>query len=427
MVVSNIFPPHVRGGYELGMLDVARGFAHAGHEVEIVTSAVVGQLNKTAPAAGITVRHVFGPVLAFESDLADRLEHSTVWVQQRTEALGGVLPANVVALQIEIERFRPDRIWIGNPIGIGPIGILEAALSAGVPVVIHLMDDIDRYLVGYRRPAHWLARIARLKRSVTAISCATHVREMNSAVGHYGTHHLVLNGVDFDGVSDRAQPGRHDGPLKFVYFGQVEPMKGIPQLVNGISRLLEMPSVPPFTLDMVGPAATSYVDSLRQELESRALAGRVRLLGRLEKRELMSRLADYDAAVLLLKRDEPFGYAWLEAAAVGLPVVVTRGYAVSDAFPAPYPLFVDDREDADCVARSILWSLSHRSELATLGAALGAHLSTVCDLKTAVVPRYLGILERAVPPRVPTHMESFLASALTVDAHAMWFEGERRI
>jgi glycogen synthase len=419
MVVSNVFPPHVRGGYELGTLDVARAFIGAGHDVEVVTSTVVGVLKKAQPAAGVTVRPVFRPVLAYEADLANRLEHSLVWRQHRTDALGGVVADCIVALRTEIERFQPDRIWIGNPLGIGPVGILEVALSADVPVVIHLMDDIDRYLVGYRRPLHWLPRIARLKRSITAISCASHVREMNSVVGCYGSHHVVLNGVDFSAIPAQAEPGRHEGPLRFVYFGQVEPMKGIPELIEGVGRLAADTDTARFTLDIIGPASASYAERLQIDLESRGIAGRVQLVGRLEKRDLMARLASYDAAVLLLKQEEPFGYAWLEAAAAGLPVVVTRGRAVADVFPEAYPLFLEDREDTDAVAASLGWCMSHRSSLASIGASLKRHLSAVCDTATAVNPRYLDILEHAAPPRVKTDMETLLASALTVDAYAM--------
>jgi glycosyltransferase involved in cell wall biosynthesis len=425
MVVSNVFPPHVRGGYELGTLDVARAFIAAGHEVEVVTSTVVGALRKARPADGVTVRQIFGPVLAFESDLADRLELSRAWRQHRTDALGGVVTDCVVALRTEIERFQPHRLWIGNPLGIGPVGILEVALSADVPVVLHLMDDIDRYLVGYRRPVHWQARIARLKRSITAISCASHVREMNSVVGCYGSHHVVSNGVDFSAIPTQARPGRHEGPLRFVYFGQVEPMKGIPDLIEGVGRLAADTQAPRFTLDIIGPASASYAESLRADLQSRGLADRVQLVGRLEKPELMSRLASYDAAALLLKWEEPFGYAWLEAAAAGLPVIVTRGRAVADVFPEDYPLFVEDREDTDAVAASLGWCVSHRGSLASIGAALRRHLSAVCDATTAVNPRYLDILGHAAAPRVKTDMQTLLASALTVDAYAMASEEAR--
>ena len=419
MIVSNIFPPHVRGGYELGLLEVARAFVRAGHDVEVVTSTVVGGQHRTRPATDVAVREVFGPVLAYEADLAERLETSPVWRHYRTEALGGILTDNIVTLRHEIERFRPDRIWVGNPLGLGPVGIFETVLSAGVPVVVHLMDDIDRYLTGYRRPLHWLARVARLKRSLTAVSCASHVREMNSVVGEYGSHHVVLNGVDFSAITAHARPGRHDGPLRLVYFGQIEPMKGIPQLIEGMARFASTPAAPPFELDIIGPASASYATVLSDELKTRGLADRVHLPGRIEKNELLTKLARYDAVILLLKLEEPFGYAWLEAAAVGLPVIVTRGRAISDVFPSSYPLFVDDRDDAESVAGAVRWCISNRESLGTLGADLRQHLRRQCDTATAVNPRYATILEQAAPPRTRTHPDTLLAAALTVEAYAL--------
>jgi glycosyltransferase involved in cell wall biosynthesis len=423
MVVSNIFPPHVRGGYELGMLEVARAFAAAGHDVEVVTSTAVGSQRRVRRAGDVVTRDVFAPVLAYEPDLADRLQDSAVWCHDRTDAFGGVVPANVVALAHEIDRFRPDRIWIGNPLGLGPVGIFETALSARVPVVVHLMDDVDRYLLGYRRPIHWLSRVARLKRGMTAVSCASHVRAMNSVVGEYGTHVVVPNGVDFAAFPMRAERPRRGGALRLVYFGQVEPMKGIPQLIAGVDVFAASPESPSFELDIIGPASASYGADLTADIASRRLDGGVRLVGRLEKSDLLARLAEYDAAVLLLKQDEPFAYASLEAPAAGLPVVTTRGHAVVDAYPSSYPLFVDDRDDAEAVASALRWCVSHEQELAALGNELRAHLSCRCDTTTAVNPRYLEILESARVPDRPTDVDALLAGALTVEAHALSING----
>jgi glycosyltransferase involved in cell wall biosynthesis len=419
MVLSNIFPPHVRGGYELGMLEVARTFAAAGHDVEVVTSTAVGAQRRVRRADDVVTREVFAPVLAYEPDLADRLQDSVVWSHDRTDAFGGVIPANVVALAREIERFQPDRIWMGNPLGLGPVGIFETALSARVPVVIHLMDDVDRYLLGYRRPIHWLSRVMRLKRGMTAVSCASHVRAMNSVVGEYGTHVVVPNGVDFAAFAARGESRQHGGPLRLVYFGQVEPMKGIPQLIAGIDAFAASPESTPFELDIIGPASASYGAELAAEIASHRLDDRVRLVGRLEKSDLLARLDGYDAAVLLLKQEEPFAYASLEAPAAGLPVVITRGHAVADAYPSDYPLFVDDRDDAEAVASALRWCASHRDRLAELGSDLRAHLLRRCDTTTAVNPRYLDILESARVPDRPTDVDALLAGALTVEAHAL--------
>ena len=419
MVVSNIFPPHVRGGYELGLLEVARAFLRAGHEVEVVTSRSIGTLKKVAAPTDLTVREVFAPVFAYEADLSARLDGARAWQEHRTDALGGFDAANVVALDLEIRRFRPDRIWIGNPLGVGPVSLLETALSAGVPVVVHLMDDLDRYFLGYGRPLHWLPRVARLKRGLTAVSCSTLVRELNSVVGEYGTHAVVPNGFDFGSITGRARPGVHDGPLRLVYFGQIEPMKGIAQLIDGVAEWSRDTPAPAFTLDLIGPAAASYADDVSRDLQARGLADRVRLVGRLEKTDLLRRLPSYDAATLLLKAEEPFGYAWLEAAAAGLPVVVTKGRAVAELFPGQYPLFVADRDDPSAVAAALRWCARQRASLPTLGASLGRHLERRCDATTVVTPRYLQILEAATAPAVATDVESLLASLVTCHSAAL--------
>lgn len=419
MVLSNIFPPHVRGGYELGILDVARTFAAAGHDVEVVTSTAVGAQRRVRRAVDVPTREIFAPVLAYEPELADRLQESAVWRQYRTDAFGGVLRENVVALKREIERFQPDRIWMGNPLGLGPVGIFETVLSAQVPVILHLMDEVDRYLSEYRRPIHWLSRVARLKRGITAVSCASHVRELNSQVGEYGEHYVVPNGVDFAAFSKRAQPRRNGGPLRLVYFGQLEPTKGLTQLIAGIDVFASSPGAPPFELDIIGPGSPSYVAQLSDDITARRLDGRVRLLGRIEKSDLMARLAGYDVAMLLLRLNEPFAYASLEAPAAGLPVVITRGHAVVDAYPADYPLFVDDRDDAESVASALRWCVSHERELAALGTGLREHLVRRCDTPTVVNPRYLEILESACVRGRPTNVDALLAGALTVEAHAL--------
>ncbi len=180
------------------------------------------------------------------------------------------------------------------------------------------------------------------------------------------------------------------------------------------------PDAPAFELDLIGPASTSYAESLVSELafaRTRPIA--CGLVGRLEKSELLRRLAAYDAAVLLLKRDEPFGYAWLEAAAVGLPVVVTKGLAVAEAFPNRLPAV--RQRSRRCRRGRIGTSLVHiASRLARAGRAV-AWPSPRTRLRhgTVVRPRYEAILQTARPPRVATDCDSLLASVLTCDAFGL--------
>jgi glycosyltransferase involved in cell wall biosynthesis len=204
-----------------------------------------------------------------------------------------------------------------------------------------------------------------------------------------------------------------------VYFGQIEPMKGIGQLIDGVAEWSRDPQAPAFTLDLIGPAAASYADDLSRDVQARGLSDRVRLIGRVEKADLLRRLPSYDVATLLLKAEEPFGYAWLEAAAAGLPVVVTTGRAVAELFPERYPLFVADRDDSSAVAAALRRCESLRATLPEIGASLGRHLERRCDATTVVTPRYLQILETAATPAATTDVESLLAALVTCHSAAL--------
>src|SRR3954469_23856674 len=66
VLISNIFPPHVRGGYELGCEVIARRLVALGHRVTVLTSAAVGQLDRGVAKPGLDVRAIFEPIFKYE-------------------------------------------------------------------------------------------------------------------------------------------------------------------------------------------------------------------------------------------------------------------------------------------------------------------------------------------------------------------------
>ena len=79
-LISNIFEPHVRGGYELGCQAIARRLKSLGHEVTVLTSQSPGVLEKTAVTNGVAVRRIFEPVFEYEEPLARTFGRSSVWI-----------------------------------------------------------------------------------------------------------------------------------------------------------------------------------------------------------------------------------------------------------------------------------------------------------------------------------------------------------
>jgi hypothetical protein len=189
LFVTNLFPPHVVGGYEMGCLMHAQAAQRAGHDVMVATSLSFGGLQKQSSVPGVAVRQIFEPV--FDYEFGDRVYQRPL----NYASPGGIHPGNCLALSEMIRTWQPDAIWMHNPLGLGPVGILETAAASGVPTVVHLMDFLDE---GIRLSQHGFeisGRWAAAKSGVHAIACSQGTLEDNSRIGRYASAIVVPGGT----------------------------------------------------------------------------------------------------------------------------------------------------------------------------------------------------------------------------------------
>ncbi|MDQ6700977.1 MAG: glycosyltransferase, partial [Acidobacteriota bacterium] len=194
--VSNIFPPHVRGGYELGCQRIAERCHELGHEVTVLTSVAIGKLQKTARPPLLCVEELFEPVYEYEENVTEltcRQRTSGCYIR-RQDAFGGILAHNAWTLARSLRRLVPDLIWIFNPLAIGTVGILEACLTSQAPCVLHLMDDIDDLVRGHQEEQYLLPRYRRLKCSIHAIACSGKMAIANTRIGEFASLRIIHNG-----------------------------------------------------------------------------------------------------------------------------------------------------------------------------------------------------------------------------------------
>jgi glycosyltransferase involved in cell wall biosynthesis len=126
------------------------------------------------------------------------------------------------------------------------------------------------------------------------------------------------------GVALRAQP---ELPLRGVFLGRLEPIKGLPVLFRAM-QILDREQLP-MALDVVGSGAPAYERELRAEAEKVGVAARVTFHGDLRGEAKRAKLAD--SHVLILPSDsENFGFVVVEAMAQGVPVVVSDGVGLAD-------------------------------------------------------------------------------------------------
>lgn len=121
----------------------------------------------------------------------------------------------------------------------------------------------------------------------------------------------------------RAALGCPEGRIAIVCACRMEPLKGHALLLRGLTALGDDPSWECWIAGGVQrPADATLLADLHRTAGQSGLAGRVKFLG--ERRDVAQLFAAADLHCQPNTGPEPFGIAFVEALAVGLPVVTTR-------------------------------------------------------------------------------------------------------
>jgi len=127
------------------------------------------------------------------------------------------------------------------------------------------------------------------------------------AVGFQGLLRTVHNGADFP-----SPPGRppHDGPLRLLFMGRLDPLKGVFDFVPILQHLKRLGV--PVVLNIVG----GENETLRRRFARKGLAEMVRWTGRVPHDQCYAIASESDI-FLMTSRKEPFGMVTVEAMSMG--------------------------------------------------------------------------------------------------------------
>ncbi|GAA1480516.1 hypothetical protein GCM10009624_09560 [Gordonia sinesedis] len=230
----------------------------------------------------------------------------------------------------------------------------------------------------------WHTMIAHARHADAVIAPTRHHAELLVAHGLDTPVQVISNGVDNELLAtlpDRA-PRTDAEPLRVLWCGRLSAEK------RPLAAIEAIAAAPDCVLDVAGDgdqagAATDLVDRL-------GIGDRVRLLGRLDRADMLAAMRSHDVAVFTSTDFDTQGLVLLEAAAAGLPVVhcdpaLTEtiadgaGFLTADASPAAIAATLNhlagDRDDLTA-ARDALRDTDVRQ-------------STVTD---AVVDLYAGLI-----------------------------------
>lgn len=324
LVLSNMYPPHHIGGYELSCKDVMDRLRARGHEITVLTTTmrVHGVEDPSEERA-----HGIRRDLSFYWD-----DHKLVSPPFR-ERLARER-ANQRALADALEAARPDVVSVWN-MGAMSLGLLTTLGERKMPMVFAVCDDWLVYgpkLDAWTRLFKWSRSVARAARGMFGVPTAMpdladagafcfvtdFVRRRAQEKGRVKPRHstVVYSGIDridFPAASPEPKPWR--GRLLCV--GRVNELKGVDVAIEALAQLPADTS-----LDILGRAEPAYRARLGETIARFGVADRVRFEV-VERSDLPARYRAADALLFPVRWEEPFGLVPIEAMACGTPVVAT--------------------------------------------------------------------------------------------------------
>ena len=420
LVVSNLYPPHYVGGYELRCRDITEALHQRGHHVKVLTSD-----HRTANADAGSA-----PDYVVERSLRVNGFFGHPWLGIRE--LRRLEQHNNAALVTAIRTFKPDVVHVWNLGGLSK-SLALTLQRLDVPTVFDVSDHwIARSLIAdvwldwwNRDHASFSARVARgvfslsgqrhrwHERSPTnpvrhlrfqrIYFCSRRLREITVNAGYDVAHgeviHCPVNVAAYHGSVKPAEE-----PLKkLLYAGRLSEDKGI------LTALRAMQAVKgrfDGTLNVYGKGEPAYESMLKAFVTEHALP--VTFCSATPE-QMPDVYRSHDALLFTSEWEEPFALTPLEAMASGLPVIGTTTGGSAELFVHGGNALTYAAGDSLQLAAHILQLAGDsalRERIARNGQAL------VCGRFTLpiIVSQIEAFLEDSLRVWQPAHLPHYLAA-----------------
>ena len=327
LVLTNFYPPHFVGGYELGCSDVVEALKARGYETGVLTSTY-----------GIDAAQQSDGVYRWlNTDLALNLDGSSMdfFKLLRREANDRRAFARVC------HEFSPDLLYVWNTTHIS-ISIALEAQRMGLPVCYFISDhwlvkwENDAfYSVGRRNPRRFHRRMvwkpvkAALNATGFLPASSLNLRNVQFASRYLKQEAIAASrpvsnaevihwGIDTELF--RVSESRRD-EKRLLYVGQLVSHKGVQTAVRALKLIVEQERFRSTMLTVVG--GPDYGNAVHKLVTSLGLERNVRLTGLIPRDQLPSIYKEHDILLFPSIWDEPFSLTLLEAMASGLAIVGT--------------------------------------------------------------------------------------------------------
>ncbi len=302
VILTNLYPPQVIGGYERAIADCARLLHCRHHEVLVLTSDTQDHTtNCTQTDSEPIIRRCLSLGGAWTNQ-------GTYWFSP--EQVASVTQKNRQILAQELLDFQPNVCLAGNIDFLG-LELLEQILAAGVPVAHYVMNANP----GYFR------ELAPRSSQHQYLTCSDWLRQHLQQQGYpTETTQVIYPGAAVEEFYQAELPSHAE--LRIAYASLVMPYKGADVLIEALS-LLHAADVKFRATIAGGTIQPEFVQALHEFIESEGMQELVEFPGALSRQELKQLYRTHNVLVFPSRFQEPFGISQIEAMAAGLTLITS--------------------------------------------------------------------------------------------------------
>ncbi len=351
LIISNLYPPYVLGGYEILCGQVVQYLKERRHTIQILTSdhGIKQELNHSEDGIIRSLRLYlpFGEPAEF---LRKARVETARFNKQITKEI--------------IEQYQPDVIFIWSLLRLTP-GSAKAAEESGIPVVYTFNDEnIAGFLPAKLSAApksflRWVMDnfltpgITLRGLKFTNTTCISKIvkRNLLNRGMKIGNSHIIYQGIPIEQFPEKSTLGDMQKPVHILYAGQLHFYKGVHTIIEALIELKKSAAetIPEFTLTIAGRGDDSdpYTDNLKSQAKQGGIP--TDFLGIVPHHEMSGVYQKHDIFVFPSIWEEPFGLTHIEAMASGLPVVSTANGGQGEFLKAEENALVFPPGDAEAL------------------------------------------------------------------------------
>lgn len=388
LIVSNLYPPHYLGGYELRCAEVAAGLRRRGHQVEVLTSSYGIVTNRLQTGRtqrdvvdGVPVHRTLGQYAYGPQSLVPpwtltqarrELRDARYFIRVMDELTPDVVcwwsmnGLSKLVLPIPASRGCASVHFLEDPWMIreyGPHGEVASAFWTTVwgatwgPSPARPL--LRRLLPRWRRRAQEKGLLHALPPVATMDACfvSRHIERLYGAAGFaFRSTEVILGGIPLRRFLASGHRPAADGGLRLLYASQLSHDRGLHTVIAAVGRL--DPRVRRgVTLSVVGGGDPAYRASIERLVHESGLGDRVTLVGKVPHGAMPAIFQTHDVLVFPSMRDEGLPLTMVEALLSGCAVITTRsGGADEVATLADLPTFAAGDDGALATLLSALAS-----------------------------------------------------------------------